>query len=96
MAVGKPIVMGVEGDAADLVTRAVCGTVVEPESANAIAMGIEGLAGLSGDALRDIGHGARKFYDLELSVSSGTTSFAVALRRLIVEANCRESDCGEL
>jgi len=83
MAVGKPIVMGVEGDAADLVTRAACGTVVEPESANAIAVGIEQLAGLSETALQSMGRNAREFYERELSVSSGSSDFALALRRLV-------------
>ena len=92
MAVGKPIIMGVAGNAADLVVRADCGVVVEPESAQAISAGIEQLVELSEDAIRHMGCKARTFYDRELSVSSGTRSFAVVLRRLISEAKGGDSD----
>jgi colanic acid biosynthesis glycosyl transferase WcaI len=82
MAVGKPIVMGVEGDAADLVTLASCGAVVEPESPGDIAEGIEHLAGLPKNSLETMGCNARAYYDRELSVESGSTRFALILREL--------------
>ena len=83
MAVGKPIIMGVEGDAADLVTSASCGVVVEPESREAIASGIEHLAGLPRASLETMGSNARNFYLRDLSVGSGSTRFARVLRQLI-------------
>ena len=44
MACGKPIVLAVWGEAADLVERAGCGIVVEPEDAPAIAAAVDRLA----------------------------------------------------
>lgn len=41
MAVGKPLLMAVEGDAADLVKQSGCGLVVEPENAASLVSAVE-------------------------------------------------------
>jgi colanic acid biosynthesis glycosyl transferase WcaI len=44
MAVGQPVVAAVWGEAADLITRAQCGLVVEPENARSISDAVKTLA----------------------------------------------------
>src|SRR5262249_11105893 len=46
LAMGKPILMGIRGDAADLIKNAGAGVVVEPEDARALAQAILDLARL--------------------------------------------------
>lgn len=68
---GRPIVMAVEGDAADLVERADAGIVVEPENPRALADAICKLGDMGGDARDAMGGRARAFYDRELTFRHG-------------------------
>lgn len=68
---GRPIVMAVEGDAAELVRRADAGFVVEPENPRALANAICSLADMSGEARHEMGTRARAFYDRELTFRHG-------------------------
>jgi glycosyltransferase involved in cell wall biosynthesis len=79
MAAGKPIVMAVEGDAAELVERSGGGVVVPPEDAEALAAAIAGLARMPPDDLARLGADARRFYDENLSFDNGTRRFAAVL-----------------
>ena len=47
MAVGKPIIMGVNGDASDLISRADCGLCFESENPVALAEAVKHLMLLS-------------------------------------------------
>ncbi len=82
MASGKPIVMGVEGDAADLVRRSGGGVVVRPGCPESIAEGIMSLESLQVEELAAIGSHARNFYNNELSVAVGIRKFCAALSGL--------------
>lgn len=73
MAVGKPIVMAVEGDASDIVREANCGVVCQPDCAVSIASELEKMSSLSDEDLRLLGERAAKFYDERMSVQSGVT-----------------------
>ena len=55
LAMGKPIIMGVRGDAADLVRRADAGVIVQPQDPNALANAVEHLASLPHEALAAMG-----------------------------------------
>lgn len=79
MAGGKPVVMAVEGDAADLVRQSAGGVVVPPEDAQALARAISELAGLAPAALAELGANARRFYDAHLSFDLGARRFADVL-----------------
>lgn len=68
---GRPIIMAVEGDAADLVARADAGRVVEPENPRALADAICELADMSVEARDAMGARARAFYDRELTFGHG-------------------------
>lgn len=82
MAVGKPLLMAVEGDAADLVRAADCGLVVEPENARSLAEACMKLAALDLHARTQMGERAARFYQRELSLKVGAQRFGEHFRRL--------------
>ena len=63
MAIGKPIIMGVSGDASNLVSRADCGVCFEPENSVALAAAAKGLMLLDPIDIQRLGENAEKFYD---------------------------------
>lgn len=75
MGVGKPIIMAVEGDAADLVTRARAGLVATPEDPESIAQAVLSLAGMPEAQRAALGSNAKSFYVNELSLSIGVSRF---------------------
>jgi glycosyltransferase involved in cell wall biosynthesis len=75
MAVGKPIIMGVSGDASNLVSRADCGVCFEPEDSVALAEAAKGLMLLDSTDIQRLGKNAERFYDENLSVTVGVDSF---------------------
>ncbi len=82
MAAGKPILMGVDGDAAQLITQSQCGWVVPSENAQALAGEIAKLINLTPNELKAKGDQAKSFYERELSVTVGVKRFADIFRRL--------------
>ena len=75
MSVGKPIIMGVSGDASNLVTQADCGVCFKPEDSVALAEASKSLALLDSFDIQRLGKNAEKFYDENLSVKVGVDSF---------------------
>jgi glycosyltransferase involved in cell wall biosynthesis len=82
MAVGKPILLAVEGDAADLVRQARCGVLAEPEDADSIAEAALALSGLSRDELEEMGRNAASYYREHLARERGAARFASLFSRL--------------
>lgn len=82
MAVGKPLLMAVSGDAAELVVDAESGMVAEPENAEALAAVAEALAVLPAQALSEMGQRAAQYYQAHLSVKTGVIKFGAIFRRL--------------
>jgi colanic acid biosynthesis glycosyl transferase WcaI len=81
MAIGKPILMCVGGDAADLVARAGAGVLCQPGTAEAMAEG-------SGTALKWGLKGAQRwakrgygFYQRELLMAAGVRKFVEVFER---------------
>jgi glycosyltransferase involved in cell wall biosynthesis len=83
MAVGKPIIIGVSGDAANLVSRADCGVCFEPENSVALAEAAKSLMLLDSTDIQRLGGNAERFYDENLSVKVGVDSFAKVFNQLI-------------
>ena len=83
MAAGKPLLLAVKGDAADLVRRADAGVLAEPENAVALATAADSLAQLSHQQLQAMGRRARQYYDEHLSIRRGTASFAAIFGQLV-------------
>lgn len=75
LAAGKPILMGVRGDAADMLTRAGAGITCEPENPTDIAAGVEKLLLLSDKDRATMGDRGREFYDKELSFTVGVARY---------------------
>ena len=82
MAIGKPLLMAVRGDAAEIVERAACGVTAVPESARSLADAAIRLAAMSAEERVEMGRRSRLFYEKELSLTEGVERFAVHFRAL--------------
>lgn len=75
LAVGRPIIMAVRGDAADLVQRAGAGITCLPNDPASIAQAVEHLAALGDDELERLGRNGAQYYRRELALSVGARKF---------------------
>lgn len=82
MAVGKPLLMAVDGDAADLVTRSCSGVVTRSESPEDLALAAQTLALTSTDDLAAMGKQARTYYQKHLSLKVGVQQFGDLFKQL--------------
>src|ERR1039457_7083977 len=82
MASGKPLIMAVRGDAAQLVTQSGAGLVCEPEDARSIADTIAHFVGMSPEERRSMGEAGKRFYDEQLSIKAGVTKFEALFARM--------------
>jgi colanic acid biosynthesis glycosyl transferase WcaI len=80
MSIGRPILMAVTGDAADLVERARCGITAEPGAAGSIAQAAIALSKLSAHDLAEMGRRGAAAYESQMSLSVGADKFAAILR----------------
>jgi len=86
MNVGKPLLMAVNGDAADLVVQSEGGLVAESENAAALAKVAEVLAALAPDALQAMGSKAKSYYHEQLALKIGVAKFGVIFRSLATKS----------
>ncbi len=82
MAVGRPVVMAVPGDAADLVSQAQCGVTAASEDPEALAAAVCQLAGMPPHERQAMGLRGRRHYQHHLSMAAGTGRFSDLFRRL--------------
>lgn len=75
LAVGKPVLMAVDGDAADLIRRSGGGITCKPEDPQAMADVVRELASASRERLSEMATSGRSFYVRELSLRVGTDRF---------------------
>jgi len=71
LASGKPIVMAVAGDAADLIRRSGAGLVCDPEDAAGMANAVLALFRMSAEERAQMGARGRSFYLQEMSLEVG-------------------------
>lgn len=83
MAAGKPIVMGVDGDAAELVLEAKCGCVAESENPRSIADAVKYLMHLPGDQREELADRGRAFYSDTLSLRMGVSAFCEIFKTIL-------------
>jgi len=83
MAAGRPILIGVRGDAAALVEKAGAGIACTPEDPLDIALAVERLYNLSREKLDRMGQNGRSFYKQELSLYVGVRRFEKIFASLI-------------
>jgi glycosyltransferase involved in cell wall biosynthesis len=80
LAVGKPILMGVSGDAAAMVEAAGAGIVFEPERPEALAEAAIHLATMDGERRSAMGEAGRRFYAERLAFNIGVAAIERELR----------------
>jgi glycosyltransferase involved in cell wall biosynthesis len=80
LAAGRPILMAVRGDAADLVVRAGAGVCCSPEDPKQIAGGVLKLLRMSPATRAEMGASGQRFYQQELRFEAGVTRLEECLR----------------
>ena len=80
---GKPILMGVRGDAADIVGKAEAGVLFEPEDAESLAAAVASLMAMAPEARQAMGMRGATYYAERLALVHGATSFEKAFERAI-------------
>ena len=85
MAVGKPVLMAVRGDAATLVEEAGAGFSATPEDAASVADAVCRFAALPREALDAMGARGAAFYQEHLSVRVGVARFGEVFERVVAE-----------
>jgi glycosyltransferase involved in cell wall biosynthesis len=83
LAVGKPILMGVQGDAAELVKQAGAGILFEPESPESLAKAIMKLITLSKVERDRMGKAGAEYYNAHLSFDVGIAKIEQELEKAI-------------
>lgn len=83
MAVGKPILMAVDGDAANLVRDSGCGQIAESENPQAIADAALSLMQASSDERNAMAINSRSFYQEKLALSVGAGRFGQIFKKLV-------------
>jgi glycosyltransferase involved in cell wall biosynthesis len=82
LAAGKPIIMAVAGDAAELVLESGAGVCAQPGNARSIADAILQLALTAPEGLRRMGEQGRSFYWKKMSLDVGAKKFASIFQRI--------------
>lgn len=82
MAAGKPILMAVDGDAADLVRAAACGVVSESDNPQALAVAVQDLIDVSVQGHKKMADNGLAYYHKELSLYVGVKRFGEHFKRL--------------
>lgn len=82
MFMARPILMGVEGDASDIIASAKAGLVFEPESAASLAQSASTLRNKSIRELDEYALNALEFYKANLSLKNGVNKFSMIFNEL--------------
>ena len=75
MAMGKPILMAVKGDASDIVSKAQAGVIAKPEDTESILLAINSLYHLDKPNLLKMGENSKKYYMNEMSLEKSCNKF---------------------
>jgi colanic acid biosynthesis glycosyl transferase WcaI len=89
LAAGKPIIIAVAGDAADLVRRSGAGVTVPPENPAALAEAVRAMAALPKDVRDNLGRKASAFYAAELSLDCALSRLESIFLQVVEE--CRRT-----
>lgn len=81
MAAGKPILIGVEGAAAELVKQAGAGISFLPENPDSIIQAVDKMYTMSSVDLKKMGEAGKLFYEKELSLRIGSKKFEQILQK---------------
>lgn len=83
---GRPILMGVDGDAKDIVTAAHAGIPFSPEDPQALADAVLSLRALPADVRGEMGRSGRRYYDEQLSIATGVDRFASLFEQVLARS----------
>lgn len=76
MAVGKPLIMAVDGDAASLVSASDCGVIAQSEDPASLAQAVMTLLDASPASRAEMGEKGRSYYLENLSLDQGSRKFS--------------------
>ena len=82
MAAGRPLLMAVEGDAAQLVEASGAGVTVPSEDPGALSEAVLALANMPREQREAMGDAGRQYYLRELSLKAGTARFVEVLKKV--------------
>ena len=82
MAIGKPILVAVKGDAANLVNEARCGLIAEPENPVSLANAALKLKSMTKEELQIMGANGKEYYSRELSMEAGVSKFTKVFKEI--------------
>jgi lipopolysaccharide/colanic/teichoic acid biosynthesis glycosyltransferase len=82
LAAGRPVIMAVAGDAADLVMRAGAGVLAKPQNADSVAEAVRWMASQPTQERERMGAAGRAFYEKELSIEVAVDKFQKIFDRL--------------
>lgn len=85
MAVGRPILLAVRGDAAALIEECGGGITVAPGDPESLAAAADALAALPAERLAEMGRRARAYYEAHLSIEHGVARFGQMFRKVIAQ-----------
>jgi glycosyltransferase involved in cell wall biosynthesis len=85
LATGKPIIIGVKGDAADLVEQAMAGIRCEPENAQSIAKAVRRLYTSDKQTLNEMGQNGLNFYKEKLSFQTAIERYSIIFNSLRIK-----------
>lgn len=88
LAIGKPILVGVRGDAADLVRAAGAGIMFAPGQASALAQAVDELLAMPDSARERMGAAGRAYYEEHLSLAAGAQAFEAEFTRAAGVKSC--------
>jgi len=91
MAAGKPILLGLRGDAAEIIQSSGAGEVVEPENPSAIAEAVLKFARVSPAERELMGMKGWRYYQDHMSMHSGIGAFEEIFGWLVCSENHRKS-----
>jgi colanic acid biosynthesis glycosyl transferase WcaI len=89
LAAGKPILMAVRGDAAELITRSGGGVTCDPDDPASLAEAIISRQAMDPSEFAMMGRKGRTFYEAELSLAVGTERFNQVFERVVRGAQGR-------
>lgn len=82
MAAGRPVIMAVDGDAADLIRRSECGYIARSEDPEAIADAVIKMRAMSFEDRELMARRARDYYENNLSLLSGVRRFGEVFKSI--------------
>lgn len=85
LAAGRPILIGVKGDATDLVLKAKAGLACEPENPQSIAEAVRRFQAMSKSELDTMGENGKTFYQQELSFEIGARKYEKIFESVVKE-----------